>query len=82
MSAPEAALATEPSPLPLVSVRVVKFTHMVMGPTCGMVLGDLGAEVIKGRTAHGRQHANSWSSNVAGFTRFFNPQQERALRWT
>jgi crotonobetainyl-CoA:carnitine CoA-transferase CaiB-like acyl-CoA transferase len=29
------------------AVRVVEFTHMVMGPTCGMVLADLGAEVIK-----------------------------------
>jgi len=26
---------------------VVEFCHMVMGPTCGMILGDLGAEVIK-----------------------------------
>jgi crotonobetainyl-CoA:carnitine CoA-transferase CaiB-like acyl-CoA transferase len=34
-------------PLPLAGIRVVEFTHMVMGPTCGMVLGDLGAEVIK-----------------------------------
>ena len=33
--------------LPLDGVRVVEFTHMVMGPTCGMVLADLGAEVIK-----------------------------------
>ena len=33
--------------LPLHGVRVVEFTHMVMGPTCGMVLADLGAEVIK-----------------------------------
>jgi crotonobetainyl-CoA:carnitine CoA-transferase CaiB-like acyl-CoA transferase len=33
--------------LPYAGVRVVEFTHMVMGPTCGMVLGDLGAEVIK-----------------------------------
>jgi crotonobetainyl-CoA:carnitine CoA-transferase CaiB-like acyl-CoA transferase len=33
--------------LPLAGIRVVEFTHMVMGPTCGMVLGDLGAEVIK-----------------------------------
>jgi crotonobetainyl-CoA:carnitine CoA-transferase CaiB-like acyl-CoA transferase len=34
-------------PQPLKGLRVVEFTHMVMGPTCGMVLGDLGAEVIK-----------------------------------
>ena len=33
--------------LPLAGVRVVEFTHMVMGPTCGLILGDLGAEVIK-----------------------------------
>ena len=33
--------------LPLAGVRVIEFTHMVMGPTCGMILADLGAEVIK-----------------------------------
>jgi len=33
--------------LPLEGLRVVEFTHMVMGPTCGMVLADMGAEVIK-----------------------------------
>jgi crotonobetainyl-CoA:carnitine CoA-transferase CaiB-like acyl-CoA transferase len=33
--------------LPLAGVRVVEFVHMIMGPTCGLVLADLGAEVIK-----------------------------------
>lgn len=33
--------------LPLAGVRVIEMTHMVMGPTCGMILVQLGAEVIK-----------------------------------
>jgi crotonobetainyl-CoA:carnitine CoA-transferase CaiB-like acyl-CoA transferase len=35
------------SPVPLEGVRVVEFSHMVMGPTCGLVLADLGADVVK-----------------------------------
>jgi crotonobetainyl-CoA:carnitine CoA-transferase CaiB-like acyl-CoA transferase len=35
------------SPTPLRGIRVVEFTHMVMGPTACMVLADLGAEVVK-----------------------------------
>jgi len=33
--------------LPLAGIRVVEFTHMVMGPAVGVLLADLGAEVIK-----------------------------------
>lgn len=33
--------------LPLSGIRVLEFGHMVMGPSCGMVLADMGAEVIK-----------------------------------
>ena len=35
------------APQPLHGLKVVEFTHMVMGPACGMVLADLGAEVVK-----------------------------------
>ena len=36
-----------PEALPLAGLKVVEFTHMVMGPAVGVILGDLGAEVIK-----------------------------------
>ena len=35
------------APRPLDGVRVVEFSHMVMGPTCGLILADLGADVVK-----------------------------------
>ncbi len=33
--------------LPLDGVRILEFGHTVMGPSCSMVLADLGADVIK-----------------------------------
>jgi crotonobetainyl-CoA:carnitine CoA-transferase CaiB-like acyl-CoA transferase len=33
--------------LPLAGIRVLEFGHTILGPCCGMVLADLGAEVIK-----------------------------------
>ena len=35
------------APRPLDGVRVVEFSHMVMGPSCGLILADLGADVVK-----------------------------------
>lgn len=35
------------SATPLAGLRVVEFAHMVMGPTAGLILADLGADVVK-----------------------------------
>ncbi len=58
-------------PLPLEGIRVVEFSHMVMGPTCGMVLADLGAEVIKIEPTAGDSTRNLLGSG-AGFFPLFN----------
>jgi crotonobetainyl-CoA:carnitine CoA-transferase CaiB-like acyl-CoA transferase len=57
--------------LPLTGIRVVEFTHMVMGPTCGMILGDLGAEVIKVEPPGGDKTRKLIGSG-AGFFSLFN----------
>ncbi len=57
--------------LPLEGVRVVEFAHMVMGPTCGLVLADLGAEVIKVEPLEGDNTRRLLGAG-AGFYPIFN----------
>ena len=59
------------SRLPYEGIRVVEFTHMVMGPTCGMLLADLGAEVIKVEPVGGDSTRKLLGSG-AGFFPMFN----------
>jgi crotonobetainyl-CoA:carnitine CoA-transferase CaiB-like acyl-CoA transferase len=63
--------SASPASLPLAGIRVVEFTHMVMGPTCGMVLADLGAEVIKVEPLAGDSTRKLLGSG-AGFYPLFN----------
>ena len=63
--------APSPRPLPLTGLRVVEFTHMVMGPTCGMVLADMGAEVIKVEPLQGDRTRHLLGAG-AGFFPMFN----------
>ncbi len=66
---------TAATDLPYAGIRVIEFTHMVMGPSCGMVLADLGAEVIKvepiGHGRHGDATRELMGSG-AGFFPMFN----------
>jgi crotonobetainyl-CoA:carnitine CoA-transferase CaiB-like acyl-CoA transferase len=62
---------SEATPQPLAGIRVVEFTHMVMGPTCGMILADLGAEVIKVEPIAG-DNTRKLLGSGAGFFAMFN----------
>jgi len=64
--------------LPLAGVRVVEFTHMVMGPTCGMILADLGAEVIKVEPPGGDK-TRKLPGLGAGFFRSFNRNKKSVV---
>lgn len=72
---PNEVIPPAASTLPYAGLRVVEFTHMVMGPTCGMVLADLGAEVIKVEPiGHGRKGdaTRELLGSGAGFYALFN----------
>ncbi|ALS62602.1 CaiB/BaiF CoA transferase family protein [Pandoraea norimbergensis] len=69
--------AVRATPMPLQGIRVVEFSHMVMGPTCGMVLGDLGADVIKVEPVSGDATRRLLGTG-AGFFRTFN-RNKRSL---
>ena len=61
--------------LPLKGIRVVEFAHMVMGPTCGLVLADLGAEVIKVEPLDG-DNTRRLHGAGAGFYPIFNRNKQ------
>jgi len=64
--------------LPLDGIRVVEFTHMVMGPTCGMILADLGAEVIKVEPPGGDKTRKLPGLGI-GFFRSFNRNKKSVV---
>jgi crotonobetainyl-CoA:carnitine CoA-transferase CaiB-like acyl-CoA transferase len=68
-----------PNPLPYAGIRVVEFTHMVMGPTCGLLLADLGAEVIKVEPIEGDNTRRLLGSGSGFFPTFNRNKKSIAL---
>ena len=64
--------------LPLDGIRVAEFTHMVMGPTCGMILADLGADVVKVEPPGG-DRTRSLPGLGIGFFRTFNRNKKSVV---
>ena len=77
-SAAETAEDPRP-PLPLAGIRVVEFTHMVMGPTCGMVLADLGADVVKVEPMTGDNTRRLLGAGAGFFATFNRNKRSLAL---
>ena len=62
---------TDAKPLPLTGIRVLEFGHTILGPCCGLVLADFGAEVIKIEPPGG-ERTRRLKGFGAGYFAFFN----------
>ena len=61
------------SSLPLAGIRVLDLSRILAGPWCGMVLGDLGAEVIKVEHPKRGDDTRDWGLRVGSTeTAYFN----------
>jgi len=45
---------------PLAGIRVIEIGHSIAAPYAGMILGELGADVIKVENPHSGDYARSW----------------------
>ncbi len=64
--------------LPLDGIRVIEFSHMVMGPSAGLLLADLGADVIKIEPVTGDK-TRSLKGSGAGYFAMYN-RNKRSIR--
>jgi len=64
--------------LPLSGIRVIEFSHMVMGPTAGLMLADLGADVIKIEPIDGDK-TRKLKGSGAGYFAMYN-RNKRSIR--
>jgi crotonobetainyl-CoA:carnitine CoA-transferase CaiB-like acyl-CoA transferase len=69
---------TSDAAAPLEGLKVIEFTHMVMGPSIGVILGDLGAEVIKVEPIDGDATRRLLGSGAGYFTMY--NRNKRSIR--
>ena len=56
---------------PLDGVRVIDLTRVVAGPYCTMMLGDMGAEVLKIEEPQHGDDSRGWGPFIDGWSSFF-----------
>jgi formyl-CoA transferase len=59
------------TPLPLAGLRVIDFTRVLAGPMCTMLLGDMGAEVIKIEDPVHGDETREWAPFVGGWSTYY-----------
>ena len=64
--------------LPLAGIRVIEFSHMVMGPSAGLVLADMGADVIRVEPITGDK-TRTLKGSGAGYFAMYN-RNKRSIR--
>jgi crotonobetainyl-CoA:carnitine CoA-transferase CaiB-like acyl-CoA transferase len=57
--------------LPLKGLKVIDFTRVLAGPLCTMLLGDMGAEVIKIEDPRHGDDTREWAPFVDGWSTYF-----------
>ncbi|MBX3568053.1 MAG: CoA transferase [Rhizobiaceae bacterium] len=57
--------------LPLAGIRVIEFCQVAAGPFCGMLLADMGADVIKVEHPAGGDSMRAWPPLTDGFSENF-----------
>ncbi|MFN4112515.1 MAG: CaiB/BaiF CoA transferase family protein [Sphingomonadaceae bacterium] len=67
------------APTPLAGIRVIEFTHMVMGPTVGHILAGLGAEVVRVEPIGGDQTRRLLGSGAGYFPMYNRGKQSICL---
>src|SRR5262245_18403350 len=70
--------SSAPHSLPLRGLTVAEFSHAIMGPSAGMVLAGLGAEVIKVQPAPEGDPTRRLKGSGVGFFGFYN-RNKRSL---
>ncbi|GAA4334254.1 CaiB/BaiF CoA-transferase family protein [Pigmentiphaga soli] len=78
MPTAESSVPPIPNRLPLSGLVVLEMAHTVMGPCCGLVLADLGAEVIRVEPAPGGDRTRRLRGFASGFFSYFN-RNKRSL---
>jgi crotonobetainyl-CoA:carnitine CoA-transferase CaiB-like acyl-CoA transferase len=64
--------ASPAAPMPLTGLRVLEFCHTIMGPSAGLILADLGADVVKIEPAPHGDATRRMPGFAAGFFGAFN----------